>query len=103
MELEYVSIGKWITTDGKFAVVKKPKPINPMESSELPPKNRRHVFSIRDLRDRNYSGMAYELSPELTFVETFKEVIPYLESIPPAVYESAGMSSARHMRSILLG
>lgn len=78
LELEYVAPGKWVTLDGRFGVVKKPRPINPMETSELPPKNRRHIFSVRDLRDRTFYGLYYELAPEIYQASRFADVHPWL-------------------------
>jgi len=77
-EIEFVGPGKWITTDGRFGVIKKFRPINPMESSELPGKRDRHVFSVRDLRNRTYTGLFYELSPELYQARRFKDVVPWI-------------------------
>lgn len=78
LELEYVAPGKWVTTDGRFGVIKKFKPINPMETSELPAKNRRHIFSVRDLRERTFTGLYYELAPEIYQAQRFADVHPWL-------------------------
>ena len=80
VELDFVAPGKWVTTDGQFGVIKKFKPLNPMETRTLLGKNSKHVFSIRDLRERTYHGIYYELSPEINFVNRFKDIIPWLKS-----------------------
>ena len=78
LELEYVGPGKWITVDGAFGVIKKFRPINPMETSEVPSKMNRHIFSIRDLREMDMTGTFYELAPELYQARRFKDVYPWL-------------------------
>lgn len=79
LELDYVGPGKWITMGGEFAVIKRFRPINPMESSTLPAKNRRHIFSVRDLREIKVPGKFYELSPEIYQAVRFQDVVPFLK------------------------
>jgi len=80
VELDFVASGKWVSTDGQFGIIKKFRPLNPMESSELPNKRDRHIFSVRDLRGRTYTGLYYELSPELYQARRFKDVAPWINS-----------------------
>lgn len=78
-DLDYVGPGKWVTMGGEFAVIKKFRPINPMESSQIPAKNRRHIFSVRDLRELKVPGKFYELSPEIHQAARFQDIVPFLK------------------------
>lgn len=83
-EIEFVAPGKWVTTDGMFGIIKKFRPMNPMESSTPPGRRDRHVFSIRDLRNRTLPGLYYELSPELYQARRFKDVVPWINDFVSA-------------------
>ena len=76
LELNNVASGVWFTTDGRFAVVRRRQPINPMEATvDFKITNE---FSIRSFEGydgpRNYP----QLAPEVGSVSTFKEVFPWL-------------------------
>lgn len=78
-DLDYVGPGKWVTMGGEFGIVKRFRPINPMESSAIPAKNRRHIFSVRDLRQIKVPGKFYELSPEIYQAARFQDIVPFLK------------------------
>jgi len=92
LELEYVGPGKWITADGAFGIIKKFRPINPMETSEVPSKMNKHLFSVRDLREMDMTGTFYELAPEIRQLRRFKDVHPFLMDL--AKKEKFGLSES---------
>ena len=76
LELNSVSSGVWFTTDGRFAVVRQRKPINPMlVTNDFKIANE---FSIRSFEGYDGPKEYPQLAPEIGKVDVFKEVFPWL-------------------------
>lgn len=76
LELNNVSSGVWFTTDGRFAVVRRRQPINPMEATvDFKITNE---FSIRSFEGYDGPREYPQLAPEVGSVGTFREVFPWL-------------------------
>lgn len=76
LELNSVSSGVWFTTDGRFAVVRRRKPINPMlVTNDFKVANE---FSIRSFEAYDGPREYPQLAPEIGKVGAFREVFPWL-------------------------
>lgn len=86
LELDSVGIGKWMTSDGRFAVVRRLTAINPMEVSfDLASKKDEKIwkkikleYSIHSFEDYNGPKEFMELAPEVGRVSSFNQAYPWL-------------------------
>lgn len=76
LELTYVGLGKWFTSDGRFAVLKQMRPIDPMLATMR--WKIQYVYSIRSFVDYNGPREWPELAPEIGRVGVYKDVFPWL-------------------------
>ena len=76
LELNNVAPGRWVTSDGRFAVLKIAKPINPMLVTDQ--WKIAYEFSIRSFE--GYDGLRGfpELAPEIGRVDVYRKVFPWL-------------------------
>jgi hypothetical protein len=76
LELNNVGSGKWVTSDGRFAVVRRQKPVDVTRlTANWKPETE---YSIRSFEDYDGPQQYAELAPEVAVVQTFKEVYPWL-------------------------
>lgn len=76
LELNHVAPGVWFTTDKRFAVVRRLKPIKPLEVTADFKISKE--FSIRSFVGYDGPREYPQLAPEVGVVETFREVFPWL-------------------------
>lgn len=76
LELDGVAPGKWMTSDGRFAVLKRNIPINPMEATA--DFKIQIEYSIHSFEDYNGPKQFIELAPEIGRIQSFKEAFPWL-------------------------
>jgi len=76
LELEYVCPGRWKTIDGRFVILKKIAPINPMEVTEK--WKIRNEYSIRNMVGYDGPFDFPEFAPEVGVVDVYREVFPWL-------------------------
>jgi len=76
LELDSVGIGRWMTADGRFGVLKRRRPINPMEATS--DFKIQVEYSIHSFEEYDGPREFLELAPEVGRVQVFREVFPWL-------------------------
>lgn len=76
LELDSSGIGTWSTADGRFSIVRRSIPINPMEATS--DFKIRIEYSIHSFEDYDGPTQYPQLAPEIGRIDTFKEAFPWL-------------------------
>jgi hypothetical protein len=76
LELNNVGSGRWETADGRFGILQRLMPINPMEVTSDFKINKE--YSIHSFEDYKGPRSFIELAPEIGRVSVYREVFPWL-------------------------
>jgi len=76
LELENIGSGRWQTSDGRFAILRRRVPIDPLGVGEK--WKVKSEYSIHDFRDYDGPRNFIELAPEIGRVDSFREAFPWL-------------------------
>lgn len=76
LELKNVGSGRWLTTDGRFGIMKRPSSMRtdwPMDKWKI-----EHEYSIHMMDDTGVPPQFFELAPEVGRVKAQKDIFPWL-------------------------